>query len=108
MLYPQNGDRILSIDFVTSFHPMYISTAASACWPSSPHRHTADIKAIPSASQPVAAAAYQPLYSGFTGHSRPQIYFPLETLYQRPLARVSRGRNFLHARKTGDSIDITN
>ena len=23
MLYPQNGDRILAIDFVTSLHPKY-------------------------------------------------------------------------------------
>jgi len=23
MLYPQNGDRIVAVDFVTSFHPMY-------------------------------------------------------------------------------------
>jgi len=23
MLYPQNGDRIAAVDFVTSFHPMY-------------------------------------------------------------------------------------
>jgi len=25
MLYPQNGDRIVAIDSVTSLHPMYIS-----------------------------------------------------------------------------------
>jgi len=24
MLYPQNGDRILAVYFVTSFHPMYM------------------------------------------------------------------------------------
>jgi len=24
MLYPQNGDRIVAIDYVTSLHPMYI------------------------------------------------------------------------------------
>ena len=24
MLYPQNGDRIVAIDFVTSLHPVYI------------------------------------------------------------------------------------
>ena len=24
MLYPQNGDRIVTIDYVTSLHPMYI------------------------------------------------------------------------------------
>jgi len=23
MLYPQNGDRIVAVDFVTSFHPVY-------------------------------------------------------------------------------------
>jgi len=23
MLYPQNGDRIVAVDFATSFHPMY-------------------------------------------------------------------------------------
>jgi len=23
MLYPQNGDRIVAVDFVTLFHPMY-------------------------------------------------------------------------------------
>ena len=23
MLYPQNGDRIVAIDFVTTLHPMY-------------------------------------------------------------------------------------
>jgi len=23
MLYPQNGDRIVAVDFVTSLHPMY-------------------------------------------------------------------------------------
>ena len=23
MLYPQNGDRIVAIDFVTSLHPVY-------------------------------------------------------------------------------------
>ena len=23
MLYPQNGDRIVAVDFVTSFRPMY-------------------------------------------------------------------------------------
>jgi len=23
VLYPQNGDRIVTIDYVTSFHPMY-------------------------------------------------------------------------------------
>jgi len=26
MLYPQNGDRIVAIDSVTSFHPVYRST----------------------------------------------------------------------------------
>ena len=24
VLYPQNGDRIVTIDYVTSLHPMYI------------------------------------------------------------------------------------
>ena len=23
VLYPQNGDRIMNIDYVTTFHPMY-------------------------------------------------------------------------------------
>jgi len=23
VFYPQNGDRVVAIDFVTSFHPMY-------------------------------------------------------------------------------------
>ena len=26
VLYPQNGDRIVAIDSVTSFHPMYTNT----------------------------------------------------------------------------------
>jgi len=26
MLYPQNGDRVVPVDFVTSFHPMYRHT----------------------------------------------------------------------------------
>jgi len=26
MLYPQNGDRIVAIDFVTSLHPMYMKS----------------------------------------------------------------------------------
>ena len=25
MLYPQNGDRTVTIDYVTSLHPVYIS-----------------------------------------------------------------------------------
>ena len=29
MLYPQNGARIMTIDSVTSFHPMYITAPDS-------------------------------------------------------------------------------
>ena len=28
MLYPQNGDRIAAVDFVTSFHPVYLVSLA--------------------------------------------------------------------------------
>ena len=34
MLYPQNGDRIVAIDTVTSFHPVYMSRARNAVRPS--------------------------------------------------------------------------
>ena len=30
VLYPQNGDRIVTIDFVTSLHPVYFASAAVA------------------------------------------------------------------------------
>jgi len=28
-LYPQNGDRIVNIDYVTSFHPIYLAVVSS-------------------------------------------------------------------------------
>jgi len=33
-LYPQNGDRIVAVDFVTSIHPVYkLRLALAAMWP---------------------------------------------------------------------------
>ena len=32
MLYPQNGDRILAIDVVTSLHPMYSHDTIAIVW----------------------------------------------------------------------------
>jgi len=32
MLYPQNGDRIVDIDSVTSLHPMYRNFSWFSCW----------------------------------------------------------------------------
>ena len=31
MLYPQNGDRIVTIDSVTLFHPMYKDSVVEVC-----------------------------------------------------------------------------
>jgi len=31
-LYPQSGARIVTIDYVTSFHPMYTQLQAEICW----------------------------------------------------------------------------
>jgi len=33
MLYPQNGNRVVGIDFVTSFHPMYSCCRRATCGP---------------------------------------------------------------------------
>ena len=34
MLYPQNGDRIVAVYFVTSIHPMYkLRLVLAAMWP---------------------------------------------------------------------------
>ena len=45
-LYPQNGDRVLTIDFVTSFHPVYslnVSRKATRCDAVSGYPHSGDV-----------------------------------------------------------------